>query len=89
MADIETDPSIEFGQTEGLWVYQQARMQDGDSGRPDEPIAKLAQDAVRTAYRMRDHADLPVHHIDITLATVGLMAVLEGNIEGILGGVDG
>ncbi len=79
MANPELDSSIEFGQTEGLFVYNMARSLDGDSARPDQPIAELAEDAVRTAVRLSEQ--LGIERIDLKAATRGLIAVLDGNFE--------
>lgn len=72
-------PSVKFGQTEALFVYNTARSLDSPT-RSDRPISVLAEDAVRTAIRFGEETE-PMDHIDIGLAIVGLMAALEGNVE--------
>jgi hypothetical protein len=76
------NPSTTFGQEDGLFVYNMARSLDGVSKRPDEePIMKLAEDAVRTAVRFRSEEGFPTDDIDIDIATLGLIAILAGDFE--------
>jgi hypothetical protein len=69
-----TDPSVMFGQSQGLFAYRMASSLTGDS---DRPIIERARDAVRVAaFRLEDGAG-----IDVELAVSGLIAALEGNYE--------
>jgi hypothetical protein len=76
------DPSIVFGETEGLSVYRAARSLDGDSSISDQPIPVLARDAINTALRYvsEDDPDL-ASQIDAEIATNGLIRALEKDFQ--------
>lgn len=63
------DPSVVFGQNQGLFAYNMARSL---TAHTDTPVAERAGDAVNTATRMFDEPD-----INIKVATSGLIAALE------------
>lgn len=70
------DPSVRFGRDEALWVFDMARSVEEDVlpaslGKRD--LDDLAEDAVRTAIRMRRDAEEPIDGIDIGIAKSALV----------------
>jgi hypothetical protein len=73
-------PSFIYGQN-ALSVFEIARSMDGDSPRGKEPLSNLARDAILTAIRFSREEDEPTDYIDVNLATLGLLALLEDSSD--------